>query len=305
MASRIAKGKVRFRCFVLLTFVVLLTVYLIIILLNRSSVKSGGVSDSMLPVLTWGEDLQLKVVFLNLPEGEATLILTPEESFLIDTGSEASWSALQAALDGWKIKRLNGVFLSSPEDPWSGNAKMLQDHHDVDRFMLGLGWSQKILFTKQMPSDKIVIVQSGDSFMLKNGARIDVLNPSEPLPLSPHNQSLVLRLTYGDIRFLFMGTVDEHSEEALLTKYDLHTEVLKVSTCGAPWATSEAFLRESDPQVAVTFANCGLSVDDTATKQRLLKQWVELYETAEDGVVMFDVHRDDYDVSNIERQDRE
>lgn len=300
-----AKGKIRLQVFVPFTFLVLLTVYVIIILFSRSSVKSGEASDWSLPVLTWEDGLQLKVVFLNLPEGEATLILTPLETYLIDTGSETSWPVLKTFLDGWKIKRLDGVFLSSPEDPWSGNAKLLLDHDRVDRFILGLGWSQKILFTKQIPSDKIVIVQSGDSFRLKNGARIDVLNPSEPLSLSPHNQSLVLRLTYGEIRFLFMGTVDEHSEEALLRQYDLHTEVLKVSTCGAPWATSEAFLRESDPQVAVTFANCGLSVDDTATKHRLLKQWVELYETAEDGVVIFDVHRDDYDVTNIERQDHE
>lgn len=278
------------------------TLIVLPLIVSACGVKASTKPIPAYPVLTWEEGSELKVAFLDLSEGEATLILTSWETLLIDTGSESSWPELKAVLDGWRIKRLDRVFLSSPDDPWSGNAHKLQETYQVGHFMLAPGWSQKILFTKQLPSDKIVIVQSGDGLQLKNGARIDVLNPSDPIPLSPHNQSLVLRLTYGEIRFLFTGAVDEHMEKALITKYNMHTEVLKVSSCGAPWGTSEQFLRESDPQVAVKFSNCGMRFDDAPTRRRLLAQWVELYETAEDGAVIMDVHRDDYDVSYMQRE---
>ena len=67
-----------------------------------------------------------------------------------------------------------------------------------------------------------------------------------------NNRSLVLKLTYGAISFLFTGDIEQEAESVLLqTSDDLRATVLKVPHHGSRTSSSDPFVRAVDPRVAV------------------------------------------------------
>ena len=64
--------------------------------------------------------------------------------------------------------------------------------------------------------------------------------------------SIVLKLSYGDVKFLMTGDLSFIGEKRLLKKdADLRSDVLKVGHHGACDSTSEALLKRVAPQIAI------------------------------------------------------
>ena len=67
-----------------------------------------------------------------------------------------------------------------------------------------------------------------------------------------NNNSLVLRVTYGQTRFLLMGDAERDEEYSLMERgIDLSADVLKVGHHGSNTSSSPAFLKQVSPEYAV------------------------------------------------------
>ena len=96
----------------------------------------------------------------------------------------------------------------------------------------------------------IIIPKAGDSFMLGT-ALVEVLAPLRDYN-DENNNSLVLKMTYGDISFLFKGDAERASEiDMVEAGLDLSATVLKVSHHGSNTSTTYPFLREVMPEIAI------------------------------------------------------
>jgi competence protein ComEC len=96
----------------------------------------------------------------------------------------------------------------------------------------------------------------GEWFDLGRGARLEVLGPpTQPVEGGDdrlNNNSVVLRLTWGEVSFLLPGDLEKAGEEALLGEgEDLRSTVLKVAHHGAANATSASLLAAVHPAIAV------------------------------------------------------
>ena len=83
---------------------------------------------------------------------------------------------------------------------------------------------------------------------------MDVLHPgAELLAVEGYNDnSLVVRVTYGQASFLLTGDVETRAEEVLLRNgAQLASTVLKVGHHGGCTSTTAAFLEAVDPELAV------------------------------------------------------
>jgi competence protein ComEC len=117
----------------------------------------------------------------------------------------------------------------------------------------------------------ITVPSPGDTFSL-GGADIQILAPLNPSD-EPNNTSIVLKLTYGDVSFLFTGDAEREEEaEILEAGYDLSATVLKVGHHGSETSTSYPYLREIMPQYAVISCGTGNSYghprEETLSKLR-------------------------------------
>jgi len=67
-----------------------------------------------------------------------------------------------------------------------------------------------------------------------------------------NNNSVVIRLVYRRVSFLFTGDIEAEAEQALLAREaDLSSTVLKVGHHGSQTSTTEEFLEAVSPELAV------------------------------------------------------
>ena len=79
-------------------------------------------------------------------------------------------------------------------------------------------------------------------------AKCKVIYVDNSEPENTNNQSLCIRMTYGEQSFVFMGDLEKDVE----SKIDIEqTNVLKVGHHGSDTSSSESFLRKVMPKIAV------------------------------------------------------
>ncbi|MGG4441123.1 ComEC/Rec2 family competence protein [Brevibacillus fortis] len=234
----------------------------------------------------------LIITYLALPHGESTLLRMPGgKTMLIDTGTAEDWPVLSARLAELKITRLDYVVLTNDQPEYMGGYASLSQQVLVDAVILPKLISPSIRHVVLLrPNQKQMEAEQGQVLTLDQEISMEVLLPDEPLFLSPQNNSLVFRLMHGQLRFLFMSAVNEKAEERLLEQKNdkLKAEVLKVAGQGSNQGSTQPFLTQVDPQVAII--QTGRSRDQmkegqTEVMERLGESWAETYITSHDGSI--------------------
>ncbi len=106
--------------------------------------------------------------------------------------------------------------------------------------------------------------EPGKKYDLGGGAFLTVLAPIEPFFTKDQMKtggndtnanSIVLRLDYGDFTMLFMGDAESQTEDRLIGKdvelNALKARVIKIAHHGSKYATSDHFLKQVQPEVAI------------------------------------------------------
>ncbi|MCM3142479.1 MBL fold metallo-hydrolase [Brevibacillus sp. MER 51] len=234
----------------------------------------------------------LIITYFALPQGESTLLRMPGgKTMLIDTGTSEDWPVLSARLAELKITRLDYVVLTNDQPEHMGGYTSLSQQVLIDAVILPKLIAPSIRHVVLLRSNqKQMEAEQGQVLTLDQEISMEVLLPDEPLFLSPQNNSLVFRLTHGQLRFLFMSAVNEKAEERLLERQNdkLKAEVLKVAGQGSNQGSSQPFLTQVDPQVAII--QTGRSRDQmkdgqTEVMERLGESWAETYVTSHDGSI--------------------
>jgi competence protein ComEC len=127
-----------------------------------------------------------------------------------------------------------------------------------------------------------------------DGVRVTFLwpeiSPDEVAPTAKNNDSLVLRLEYGQRSFLLPGDAEKQVENTMLSENDsrlLHADVLKVGHQGSKNSTMPQFLSAVDPQIAVISAGEENPYGHPSPEllQRLEQSGVRILRTDRDGAV--------------------
>ncbi|HBZ84028.1 MULTISPECIES: ComEC/Rec2 family competence protein [Brevibacillus] len=245
----------------------------------------------------------LVITYWALPHGESTLVRMPSgKTMLIDTGSAEDWPALAAHLSAAKLTRLDYLVLTNDQPEHAGGFPFLHQQIIIDSVIVPKLIAPSI--RQFVPYDKIAKqreLEENQELILDTDITMDVLLPSEPLFLSPQNNSLVFALTHDQLRFLFVSGINEQAEERLLARHpeQLKSAVLKVGDQGSNQGTSQPFLSRVDPQVAIIQSNTERDMQKegkTEVLERLGESWAETYMTGRDGSITILSNGKDYRV---------
>ena len=225
---------------------------------------------SLLAAIAWGQvvsgnDGRLHVIFLDVGQGDSVFIVTPRgQRILVDGGSDPARAVrtLNAHLPFWD-RDLDLVVATHPDEDHIRGLIGVVQRHNVAAIVEGVSEDSPLYIQwRQAVNEKSlepIPVYGGYTINLDEVINLQVLNPPiDPVAryfLDSNNNSVVLRLTFGEVSFLLTGDIEQETEMALLqeNKHIVST-VLKVPHHGSRNSTSSPFLATVDPKVAVVQA---------------------------------------------------
>ncbi len=204
----------------------------------------------------------IAVEVLDVGQSDCTLITVDGFTVLIDSGTVTERHSVQAALERLDVSHIDYLILTHAHEDHVGNARMLLECYTVGA-VLAPPSTDEVLeerLAKETAAKQGVtwqIAEAGQSIPLGR-AVVDVLL-ADPESENLNNGSMVLTVTFGNVRFLFTGDNEAEGEQRLLETVPperLRSDFLKAGHHGSANATGEALLRVVRPtQVAFS---CGL-----------------------------------------------
>ncbi len=205
----------------------------------------------------------MAVHFIDVGQGDAALVMLPGgERILIDAGTNDSEMALLAFLDRHAVTEIDYAIFTHPHEDHIGGADQILDAYTVHHVILTEADAPNSTYHRMMDgieANGSVIHKAaiGDTYTV-GAAEITLLGPLSIADENQNNTSIVLRLSFGEISFLFTGDTEADAEAALLASRHsalLDADVLKVGHHGSSTASSDVFLAAITPQIAVI--SCG------------------------------------------------
>ncbi len=251
-------------------------------------------------------DGTLKVTFLDVGQGDCTIVKTPEgNSILIDGGGiegsdyDVGGKVVMPYLLKNGIKSLDCAVVSHYHYDHYGGIASLLEKMEVKTLVMPDTINLDDFEVRDMLSDlaekngtKVYYFSRGDSYKTPDGVEIQTLSPVKDRWYSQNNQSLVMKLTYRDISFLFTGDLESDAERAILSG-ELQSTVLKVGHHGSSTSSGEQFLKTVNPAVAVISAGKDNSYGHphAATLDALNSLQIDYYRTDQNGTVTITVDK--------------
>jgi len=134
----------------------------------------------------------------------------------------------------------------------------------------------------------------GDAAQVVNGVKVEFLHPPRDKVskgnLWGNDASLVLRLTYGEVSFLFPGDIESFAEgDILKTGVDLRCTVLKVPHHGSKTSSTPDFLNAVSPKFAVFTVRGGARprLPNQGVVERYEAMGVKVLRSDRDGAITF------------------
>lgn len=203
----------------------------------------------------------LTVSFIDVGQGDCTLIECDGEAMLIDAGLYGQRYKVLSYLSERGIEGLEYCVATHPHADHIGAMADVIYSFSVDTLIypscdFDSSAFNYVLDAADEKGVSYLTPEAGDSFTL-GSATVTVLSPSKETDSSNlNNISLVLKLCYGDVSVLFTGDAEKEIETDLLkSDFNLKADILKCGHHGSSTSSCREFIKAVNPSAAVI--SCG------------------------------------------------
>lgn len=234
----------------------------------------------------------LVIHFVDVGQGDCILIGQNNEYVLIDAGNNEDGQLLVEYFKELGVKKFKYVIGTHAHEDHIGGIDNIINNFELDKFyMPDVITTTKTfedvldaLLKKQKAFDTPKI---GDKFKL-NDLEFEVLYLGTDKS-DLNDTSIVLKLTYKNTTYLFMGDATSKVEKILINEgKDLSSDVLKVGHHGSQYSSTATFLKKVNPSYAVIQVGQDNEYDHPkqVTLDKLNKLNTLTYRTDEQGTII-------------------
>jgi len=226
---------------------------------SKDSSNNEAVSGDCTFTTTSSVSGLLMVHFIDVGQGDAILIDHGTHEMLIDGGR---WSDCATYLPTYVDGPLEVMVATHPDADHIGGLGNVLDTFDVEHIWLNgdtASTQTYIDFMAKVGAEGAQVhqAQRGDQISLST-LTFDVLHPTLPLDSDKNENSIVLRLSFGLVDFLFTGDIEIGGEASMVAAGLIDDiDILKVSHHGSKYCSTANFLAAARPEIAIYFAGVG------------------------------------------------
>ena len=239
-------------------------------------------------VVTTGSSL-VRVHFLDVGQGDATLIDCGEVEVLIDGGNNGAGEAVVNYLTPYIDGKLDYIIATHPDADHVGGLDAV-----LAAFEVGEVIDSGISSDTATYRDYWAAVQAENCTVSYDEDRIIALSPMAALSIietgdswpDANDCSVVAQLTCGNIQILFTGDMTQTVEKALLPLFG-DIDVLKVAHHGSSTSTCAEFLEVVKPEYAIiSYGQNSYGHPTAQTLERLFDVGATVYGTGKCGPIV-------------------
>lgn len=219
---------------------------------------------------------QVTFHFIDVGQGDASLITTPAGNILIDAGTNEAELSLGSYLELCGITEIDYLLLTHPHEDHIGGADMILSRFPVDTVIMTGAQADSVVAQRlyegiEKAGCRVLTATPGLTLTLGD-VRITVLGPGEEAMAETgtavadggedgNDSSMIIRVDFGQVSALYMGDAEAEAEAWLLDTWQdsglLDCDILKLGHHGSASSSTEAFLRAVTPAFGIVSSGAG------------------------------------------------
>lgn len=214
---------------------------------------SKNSSDVFIPNVE--ENAKLIVNYIDVGQADSIFIELPNsQTMLIDAGNNDDGETVVNYIKNLSYDTINYVVGTHPHEDHIGGLDTVINTFNIENIYMpkvqhNTATFEDVLFAIQNKELKINTAKAGTNILNIDNLDIEILAPVNDTYDELNNYSAVVKVTYGNNSFLFMGDAESLSENEITA--NLKADMLKVGHHGSDTSTSREFLSKVKPTYAV------------------------------------------------------
>lgn len=307
MAKSKRKGKKQGN--VVLVFAAIVVIFTAIFYFRQNSTSNqGGESQATGGSVSQGENADnLTIDYLDVGQGNSTLLMSKEVNILIDGGERGNGATVEAALDKYNIDTLDYVIATHPHsDHIGGIVDLMYDKIKGDYNIDIKNIVMSDLDNSIVPTSKvyeyflkdadeinanIIIPEQKESYTF-GSVKVDITPSPFKNDKNLNNESLVTIISHGENTFVFTGDAEKKEELELVNEgvFDgVNATVYQAGHHGSATASTDELLDTIKPKYAVISCGVGNSYGHPhrETLDKFSRICEKYFRTDEEGSIEF------------------